>query len=72
MKRLNNEHTSLYGELLTLPQTCEVSNLGMSTVRKIAQESGAVRKIGRSVRIKRAVFFDYIDMLNEKGATECE
>jgi hypothetical protein len=72
MKRLNNEHTSLNGELLTLPQTCEVSNLGMSTVRKIAQESGAVRKIGRSVRIKRAVFFDYIDSLNEKGATECE
>jgi hypothetical protein len=56
---------NLDAELLTIPQTCEVSNLGTSTVRRIAEESGAIRKIGRSVRIKRAVFFGYIDGLNE-------
>lgn len=50
-----------YGELITMQQTAELSNLGMSTVRKIAQEADAVVRIGKSVRIKRRKFFDYID-----------
>ena len=55
------ENRNLSGELLTLTQICEISNLGNSTVRKIAEESKAVRKIGRSYRIKKKVFFDYIE-----------
>lgn len=49
------------GMLITLTQACQESNLGSTAVRKIAEESGAVRKIGRSYRIKKNVFFDYIE-----------
>lgn len=59
MKELKNKNDS--AELLTLKQTCELSNLGMSRVRMLAEESGALRKIGKSVRVKPKVFFDYID-----------
>ncbi len=47
--------------LITLTQACQESNLGATAVRKIAEESGAVRKIGRSYRIKKSIFFDYIE-----------
>lgn len=50
-----------YGELITTQQTAELSNLGINTVRKIAQEADAVVRIGKNVRIKRRKFFDYID-----------
>lgn len=49
------------GELITLQQACAESNLGSSTVRRLADEAGAVRKIGKSYRIKKSVFFDYIE-----------
>ena len=49
------------GELLTLPQGCEASNLGRTTVRRIAEEAGAARKIGRAYRINRKIFFDFIE-----------
>lgn len=56
LERKNRE-----GELVTLIQACELANLGSSTVRKLAKEAGAVRKIGKSYRIKKSVFFDYIE-----------
>lgn len=49
------------GELITLYQTCEAANLGTATVRRLAEEAGAVRRIGRSYRINRKKFFDYIE-----------
>lgn len=49
------------GELVTVQQACMLSNLGSNTVRKLATEAGAVRKIGKSYRIKKSVFFDYIE-----------
>lgn len=49
------------GELITLQQTCAESNLGSGTVRRLAGEAGAVRKIGNCYRIKKSVFFDYIE-----------
>lgn len=49
------------GTLITLTQACQESNLGATSVRKIAEEAGAVRKIGRSYRIKKSIFFDYIE-----------
>ncbi len=49
------------GVLITLTQACQESNLGAIAVRKNAEESGAVRKIGRSYRIKKSIFFDYIE-----------
>lgn len=55
------KNRSQSGELLTLQQACELSNLGSTTVRRLASEAGAVRKIGKSYRIKREPFFLYID-----------
>ena len=49
------------GVLLTLDQMRKKSNLGASTIRKLAEESGAVRKIGKSYRINQEVFFNHID-----------
>jgi hypothetical protein len=49
------------GTLITFTQACQESNLGATAVRKIAEEAGAVRKIGRSYRIKKSIFFDYIE-----------
>ena len=41
MKALRNRNAN--GELLTMTQACEASNLGKTTVRKIAEEAGAAR-----------------------------
>ncbi len=49
------------GTLITLTQACQESNLGAISVRRIAEEAGAVRKIGRSYKIKKSIFFDYIE-----------
>lgn len=49
--------------LLTVDQVCDLVNLGATTVRKIARESGAERKIGRSYRIHKTTFFNYIEAL---------
>ena len=57
------EHKNKDGELLTINQVCELSNLGVSTVRIIADEAGAVRKIGRCYRIKKDRFFEYIETM---------
>ncbi len=51
------------GELITLQQACSESNLGSTTVRRLANEAGAVRKIGKCYRIKRSIFFDHIEAL---------
>lgn len=61
MNRL--EHKDKNGELLTINQACELTNLGTSTVRIIADEAGAVRKIGRCYRIKKNVFVEYIEKM---------
>ena len=52
---------SLHGTLLTVPQTEERSNICTQTVRKIAAESGALRKIGRCIRVNQKIFFDFIE-----------
>ena len=47
--------------LQTVKQIASESSLGLAAVRKIAEESGAVRRFGRSYRIHRKTFFDYIE-----------
>lgn len=59
MRKLKSNNQS--GELLTLIQICELSNLGNNTVRRLAKEAGAERKIGKSYRINRDMFFAYIE-----------
>lgn len=61
MNALKNR--SYDGVLLTVEQTSYLSNLGETMVRKLAEEAGAVRKIGRCYRIHKATFFDYIEKL---------
>lgn len=51
------------GELLTVEQVQSLCNLGMHSVRKIAEEAGAVRKIGRCYRINKKIFFAYIETM---------
>ena len=49
------------GELINLNQACEITNLGANTIRNLAAEAGAGRKIGKSYRIKKEVLLNYID-----------
>lgn len=51
------------GELVTVNQMAEASNLGISTVRRIAEEAQAVRRIGRCYRINKAIFLNYIEQV---------
>ena len=55
LKNLNAD-----GKLLTISQAAECANLGTRTVRRIAEDSGALRKIGRCIRVDKDVFFEYI------------
>ena len=48
------------GELITVEQASKASNLGMTTVRRLASKAGAVRKIGKAYRINRKIFFEFI------------
>lgn len=52
---------NMLGEMITLEQACALLNLGRGTIRRLASECGAVRKIGKSYRIKRTMLLDYID-----------
>lgn len=54
---------SAEGMLLTVQQAAETSNLGIATTRRIAEEAGAIRRIGRCVRVNPKVFLDYIEAM---------
>ena len=54
------------GELITVEQASKASKLGMTTVRRLASEAGAVRKIGKSYRINRKIFFEFIETVYSK------
>ena len=58
MKKAINQDIS--GEITTLEQTAKRVNLGLSTVRKLADECGASLKIGRSYRIDIAKLIEYL------------
>ena len=49
------------GVLLTVEQMADLTNLGTSTVRKLADESGTSRKIGKCYRINRQAFLSFIE-----------
>ncbi len=55
------KYRNLDGELITIPQAGELINSGRNTVLRLAEESGAVRRIGRNYRIHRKIFLDYIE-----------
>lgn len=49
------------GVFLTIEGACTLTNLGRNTVRRLARECNAARKIGKSFRINRQILLDYID-----------
>lgn len=49
------------GVFITLETASRLTNLGRNTVRRLAQEGNAARKIGKSFRINRQVFLNYLD-----------
>lgn len=55
------QYRDFSGELVTVTQMAEAINSGTSTVRRLAEEAGAVRRIGRSYRINKKVFLEYIE-----------
>ena len=57
------EFGNAQGELVTVNQMAEISNLGISTIRKVAEEANAVRRIGRCYRINKRVFLDYVEQI---------
>lgn len=61
MNKPTNRNTT--GRLLTVQQAAEASNLGLATTRRIAEESGSIRRIGRCVRINSEIFFDFIEKI---------
>lgn len=46
---------------LTVEEAGRLTSLGRNTVRRMADECNAVRKIGKSVRINREILISYID-----------
>jgi hypothetical protein len=59
MYKLSNENEEAI--FLTVDMASKITSLGRNTVRRMAQECNAVRKIGKSVRINRKILLDYID-----------
>lgn len=49
------------GDLVTLSQRARIINSGENTVRHLAGEAGAVRRIGKSYKINRRIFLEYIE-----------
>ena len=49
------------GDLVTVKQCTELLNLGSGTIRTLAKQAGAERRIGRSYRINRKVLMTYIE-----------
>jgi hypothetical protein len=54
--------------LITCQQACDRYNLGLTSVRQLMKDSGAMVKIGKSVRINMPVMDAYI--LKEFSVTE--
>ncbi len=61
-KRVNED---INAEYITVNMACSLTNLGKNTVREMARDCKASRKIGKSLRIKRSIFLAYIDSFEE-------
>lgn len=58
MNKLKNRNAD--GKLLTYQQTGENANLGIGTVKRLARESGALVRIGRTPRVDWDRFYEYV------------
>lgn len=46
---------------ITIEMASQMTNLGKNTVRRLANEGNAARKIGKSYRINKQIFLKYVD-----------
>ncbi|MCC8101445.1 MAG: DUF6462 family protein [Clostridiales bacterium] len=54
------KNRSLDGSIITIPQAMEKSNMGKAMVRRLAEESGSLIRIGRMTRVNWPVFYAYV------------
>lgn len=48
--------------LLTTTEACKRYSLGVSSIRKLMEESGARVKIGKSVRVNKKILDEYLGL----------
>ena len=60
MRNLKYRRNNTDSPLLTYQIMAEDSNLGIQTVMKLAKESGALVKIGKTARVNREKFYSYV------------
>ena len=53
-------HENENGCFVTVPQLCNVINLGRTTVMNLAKESGSLIRIGGAVRVDREKFLSFV------------
>lgn len=58
------QHKNDNGEIVTIEQAAKRVNIGTTAARKYAKESGAMLKLGRSLRVDMKKFVDYLSSLN--------
>lgn len=46
---------------ITLESACKLTNLGRTTIRRLAEECKAARKVGKCYRINKEILLNYID-----------
>lgn len=61
-KRMNEDVNAVY---ITVDMACKLTNLGKNTVRKMARDCKATRKIGKLLRINRSIFLAYVDSFED-------
>lgn len=57
----NRKINNLEADYVTLPQLCQITNLGKQKARELAEQSGSIRKFGKNWRAKRSTVIDYIE-----------
>ena len=60
-----SDNTSLDGVFITIQMASQLTNLGTTTVRRLARDCHASRKIGRAYRIRKDILLQYIDSFEE-------
>lgn len=61
-KRINQNSEAVF---ITVDMACQLTNLGRNTVRRMAHECNAARKIGKTFRINRGILLNYVDSFEE-------
>ncbi len=58
--QIQNQYLPKY---MTVPEAAAECGIGQTAVRKFAKASGSFRKFGRSARIEREIFLNYLEKI---------